>query len=262
MPLADDTGASGRDAFADPARGETWDAVLDGAVQFRQPARGYRVNVDSILLAGFAAEGRPASLAVDLGAGVGLVALLLHHLRAARALALVEREADLAELARANLASAQASGEVFTTDLASEGLPLNLRQAADLVVSNPPFFDARAHRPPQHEQRRSARHGGVAPFLKAAAAALKGPKSRAVLVYPASALTELLAAAARERLVPKRLRFVHPFRERAARLALLELRLARSGGLVIEAPLVEWEQPGVPTADAAQLMRVRAVDPA
>ncbi|HYO97067.1 MAG TPA: methyltransferase [Polyangiaceae bacterium] len=261
MPLADDTGASGRDPFPNQEAGETWDAVLDGAVQFRQPATGYRVNVDSILLAGFAAAGRRASLAVDLGAGVGLVALLLHHLRAARAVALIERQADLAELARANLTSARASGEVFTTDLASGGLPEKLRQAADLVVSNPPFFDARAHRPPQHEPRRLARHGGVAPFLHAAAAALTGPKARAVLVYPASALTELLAAAALERLVPKRLRFVHPFRGRAARLALLELRAARAGGLVIEAPLIEWEKPGIPTPDAAQLTRARAADP-
>jgi tRNA1(Val) A37 N6-methylase TrmN6 len=41
-------------------------------------------------------------------------------------------------------------------------------------------------------------------------------------------------------LVPKRLRFVHARNDEPARLALVELRAARPGGLVIEPPLVEW----------------------
>ncbi|HEY3668042.1 MAG TPA: hypothetical protein VGL19_18695, partial [Polyangiaceae bacterium] len=61
----------------------TSDSLYGGAVSLRQPARGYRVNVDAILLAAFAAQGRRAKLALDLGAGVGSVALGLHHLGAA-----------------------------------------------------------------------------------------------------------------------------------------------------------------------------------
>ncbi len=45
--------------------------------------------------------------------------------------------------------------------------------------------------------------------------------------------------------MPKRLRFVHATGDRPARVALVELRLARPGGLDVEPPLVEWSTPGV-----------------
>jgi tRNA1(Val) A37 N6-methylase TrmN6 len=59
-------------------------------------------------------------------------------------------------------------------------------------------------------------------------------------VYPARALVQLLEAGARHRLVAKRLRLVHTRADSEARLALLELKRARPGGLVVEPPLVEW----------------------
>src|SRR5262245_55763877 len=64
-------------------RGVTQDALFDGALTLFQPARGYRVNIDALLLAAFAARGRRARRAIDLGAGVGAVGLSLLYLRAA-----------------------------------------------------------------------------------------------------------------------------------------------------------------------------------
>lgn len=221
----------------------TRDALLGGAIELVQPSAGYRVNVDSILLAAFAG-GRRAALAVDLGAGVGAVALLAHHRGLARELALVEREPELAELARQNLERAGAGGRVFVRDLDAQGLPPELRGKAGLVLSNPPFFNESEHRPPQSAARRAARVGGIAPFVRATSLALSGDKARAVFVYPARGLDELLTAARGANLVPKRLRFVHAREDQPARLALVELRRAKPGGLVVEPPLVEWERPG------------------
>jgi tRNA1Val (adenine37-N6)-methyltransferase len=56
-------------------------------------------------------------------------------------------------------------------------------------------------------------------------------------------------------LVPKRLRLVHPFVERAARVALVELRKARPGGLVVEPPLVEWDAPGRASPELESITR-------
>ena len=42
----------------------TTDALFGGAVVLRQPRRGYRVNVDALLLAAFAVETRTYRLAV------------------------------------------------------------------------------------------------------------------------------------------------------------------------------------------------------
>jgi tRNA1(Val) A37 N6-methylase TrmN6 len=124
-----------------------------------------------------------------------------------------------------------------------DGLPRELEGAAELVVSNPPFFAEGEHRAPKSTARRNARLGSLEPFVKAAARALSGARARAAFVFPARALVELFAAAGASGLVAKRLRLVHAFRNKPARIALVELRKARPGGLVVEPPLFEWERP-------------------
>ena len=224
-------------------RETTEDALFGGALTLHQPAGGYRVNVDALLLAAFAATGRVARLAVDLGAGTGAVGLALHHVGAARRVVLVEREADLAELCAKNLALSGAPGAVEPVDLDAAELPRSLVQRADLVVTNPPFFPDGRGRPRRDPKSRRARSGGLEPFLRGAARTLAGPSASACVVYPAPALPELLAVAAAHGLVPKRLRLVHSTSERPARVALVELRRAKPGGLVVEPPLVEWSTP-------------------
>lgn len=243
---------------ASPPAAITTDTLYDGAVSLRQPAHGYRVNVDALLLAAFAANGRSAALAVDLGAGVGSVALGLHHLGAAARFALVEREAPLLALADENARAAGMPSESFAQDLAL-GLPESLRQMADLVVSNPPFFDPDSSRQGPHPEKTRARFGELTPFVAAAAAALSGARGRAAFVYPTRELCYFLACAERAKLVPKRLRLVHPDASSPARVALIELRRAKPGGLVILPPLFEWLGKGVRTPE---LVRILAGEPA
>ena len=164
----------------------TCDSLLGGQVRFQQPRAGYRVNVDSVLLAAFAASGRRAVRAVDLGAGVGLVGLLLAHFQLARELWLVEREASLAEVATSNLANAGLSGRVLVADVSDLGRLGEVRQAAELVACNPPFFGNGRHRAPKVAERERARVGDVTPFVVAAAHCLAGNKARAVFAYPAT----------------------------------------------------------------------------
>ncbi len=231
----------------------TIDALFAGALSVRQPKRGYRVNVDALLVAAFAARGRKARLAVDLGAGVGAIGLALAHVGAASRVVLVERDAELAALARSNLAENGSAGEAEAHDLERHGLPRALAQQAELVVSNPPFYPAAAGTP--SARARSARSGELSPFVRAARVALAGPRARAVFCYPAAALAELLSCAHGEKLVPKRLRFVHARADAPARLALVELRLAKPGGLVVEPPLVEWQGGRARSPELARIVR-------
>jgi tRNA1Val (adenine37-N6)-methyltransferase len=217
----------------------TTDTLLEGRVTIKQPRRGYRVNVDSLLLADFATVGRSAALAVDLGAGVGALSLVLLATGGARSVALVEADPDLVAVSRENLARAGARGTVHACELARQRLPAELLQHAELVVCNPPFFPS-ARGTPARESARHARSGELEPFIRAARALLSGPRARAAFCYPAAQLGALLSSAESAKLVPKRLRFVHARMANPARLALVELRLAKPGGLVVLPPLVEW----------------------
>lgn len=229
------------------------DALYSGQVTLFQPARGYRVTVDTLLLADFAARARPeAKSVVDLGAGVGALSLAVAHLAKVSRCALVEREAPLAALAERNLAAARLPGTVHVADLA-RGLPPELVGAASMVVSNPPFFLPRGHRGGETLRGR-ARGGELAPFLRAACRAM-GRRAYAFFVYPAPALTELLVTARGADLVPKRLQLVHAFAESPARVALVELRRAKPGGLAVEPPLVEWLAAGERTPELERVVR-------
>lgn len=242
----------------------TEDALFGGAVALIQPARGYgyRANVDALLLAAFALRPRPARLAVDLGAGVGTVALALDHLGGARSLVLIERQPNLVELARANVTRNGLVGRarVEHLDLA-EGIETKLPdvvRAADLVVANPPYVTlARARTCIPQCSRWEARHGELSPFLRAAADAL-AHRGRACFVYPAHALLDLMALSRRVGLEPKRLRMVHSTADRPARVALVELTRGKPGGLVIEPPLLERVDGGPSPEIVALLQAPRA----
>ncbi|MFP4269243.1 MAG: methyltransferase, partial [Alphaproteobacteria bacterium] len=52
----------------------TTDRLLGGRLVVRQPARGYRIAIDTVLLAA-AVPARPGRRLVELGAGVGGAAL-------------------------------------------------------------------------------------------------------------------------------------------------------------------------------------------
>ena len=59
-----------------PTATEDW--LLDGKVRLRQPAMGYRVAIDPILLAA-AVPAVAGEVVLELGSGTGAAALCLHH---------------------------------------------------------------------------------------------------------------------------------------------------------------------------------------
>jgi tRNA1Val (adenine37-N6)-methyltransferase len=76
----------------------TEDALLGGRVQLLQPARGYRVAIDAVLLAA-AIDAGPGQRILDLGAGVGAVGLCLAARLAGCSVVGIELQVALAELA-------------------------------------------------------------------------------------------------------------------------------------------------------------------
>lgn len=214
----------------------TTDTLLGGTLRLLQPKVGYRVNVDSLLLVAFAGT-RRVERVVDLGAGVGALGLLALSRGLAKQALLVEADPKLVALAGENLRRGGFRGEALELDLARQKLH---GSAAPLVLCNPPYYPAHSHRPAQSPAKALARSGDVTPFLMAASTLVARKTGRALFCYPAPQLPELLVAATKVGLVAKRLRLVHARGDQPARLALVELRAARPGGLVVEPPLIEW----------------------
>jgi len=195
------------------------DAILGGRLRLRQFVSGHRVGADAVLLA--AAAGAPARRLVDVGAGVGAVGLSL-LLRWPEALGdLVESDPGLAGLARENAAlnGLEARARVVAADVLSPHLRREAGLAdgsADLVLTNPPFFEAGSVRASPDARR--ARAHVVAPgegdltglqAWIAAALALLAPGGRFVMIHRADALDAILPAIGK-RLGAMTLRPIHP----------------------------------------------------
>jgi len=161
-----------------------------------QPARGYRVNLDAILLAAFAATARPRRppvpgsppfpLAADLGSATGAVALLLRRAGLVGRCLCVEAEPELAELARANIRANDLADalEPLTADLRGP-LPPDWLARCDLVVANPPYLALAAGRASPDPLRAAARHelrGGLPEFIAAAVRLLR-PDGTLTLIH-------------------------------------------------------------------------------
>ncbi len=119
----------------------TEDALLGGRVRLLQPARGYRIAIDAVLLAA-AVDAAPGDDVLDLGAGVGAVGLCLAARVPFCKVTGIELQPALVALADRNARLNHVKDRVRTLlhDLA-QPLPAELG-TFDHVVTNPPFLPA------------------------------------------------------------------------------------------------------------------------
>lgn len=128
----------------------TDDAFLGGALHILQPRRSYRAGLDAVLLAA-ACPARPSEPVLDAGAGVGTVGLCVARRIAAARVTLVEKEPELAELARRNAVRNGLAEHVtvIEADVRSGGRPFHETQDSRLTpgafahaLANPPYLPA------------------------------------------------------------------------------------------------------------------------
>ncbi len=226
---------------ARPSQEVTPDALLAGRVRYTQPAHGYRVAVEAPLLAHFAALGarRPFAHAVDLGSGPGAIALmLLVQGWAVRATA-VEPAPLHAELAARNARDNGVADRLRVVSTAAAAVSGEGIEPADLVITNPPYFepsDGPVSPTPVRDAARAFVGSTLGDFV-VAGRGLLGRGGRFVVAFPAARATELVELLVAAGLHPKRLRFVHPRPHREAQIAFVEAKPGRRGGLTIEPPL-------------------------
>jgi tRNA1Val (adenine37-N6)-methyltransferase len=236
----------------------TRDGIFDSRITVYQPRRGYRFNVDSVLLGCFAIRGRPGR-ALDLGSGSGVVGLILLELGGAREVIGVEIDPTLAE---ASLRSARDNGledrfRVVQGDLRERSTTGGLDDV-DLVVSNPPYRESGTGREPPDEGRARARHERtctLADVVETAARTLRH-KGRLCVVLPPGRLADLVRLASPHRLHLSRLGAVHPRIDRPASMVLVEARLGASPrGCAVEPPTVLHDERGRYTPAVEDLLR-------
>jgi tRNA1(Val) A37 N6-methylase TrmN6 len=168
----------------------TLDLIYGGRARVRQPARGYRVNLDTILLAAAVDEG---GLLVEAGCGVAAALICVARRWPGARLIGIERDAGIAALARENLVlnALDDRAQIREADALAA---FDEAPPADGVFFNPPF-DPPGEGTAPAESRRAAHvaERPIGDWVKVWSNRLAGG-GLLTLIHRAERLADILAA--------------------------------------------------------------------
>lgn len=212
----------------------------------------FRYGTDSVLLAGFVrASGKER--VIDLGAGTGVIALLVHA-RTGASLTCLELQPEQCELAKRSIKMNGLEMEVVCADM-REYRPARLYDAA---VCNPPYHPADHGRVSQKGSpgyEGAATHELYCNFEEVAASAARMLKygGKFFTCCPVGRLSEAFCALSGSGLEPKRLRLVASVEGKTPYLALIEAKKGAAPGLRLEPQLDLTHRDGSYTEEADRI---------
>lgn len=228
---------------------ETLDSIRD--IKIIQAKDGYRFSIDALLLENFISAKR-LQRGVELGAGSGIISILLATRLKGPKIVAVEVQKLLAGRAQRNVALNSLDGriEIIANDMRAlkKMFPAN---TFDFVFSNPPFRKTKTGRLSKYEERAVARHEieiTLQDLIKTASYLLKH-SGRFYLIYHPFRLAELIEILRKSRLEPKRMRFVHSKAGDEAKMVLIEAVKGSGTWLKIDPPLYLYDHGSEYTAE-------------
>ena len=239
----------------------TLDSIRD--IQLYQSKQGYRFSVDSLLLYSFINLKKLNAIA-DLGAGTGIVGMLLAKKYTTAQVALFEIQNRLAKLAEKYIIHncLEDRVRVITCDIRTLPSVNSTLNKFDLAVSNPPFRRLKSGRLNLEEERAVARHEIKLRLkdLVETASCLLRVKGRFSVIYHPWRLSELMETLRRADLEPKRVRFVHSHVSSDAKMVLMEAVKNGKAGLKVERPLYLYEENGRYTKELQNMYAIETRD--
>lgn len=245
----------------------TEDEFHRGAFRVLQPsARGHRSGSDALLIAAGLPAGAGGLLA-DLGSGAGVAALAALSSNPGLEAVMVERNPEMAALARATLhlpanASFRPRTEILEADVTLTGMARAGTGLADnrfdFAIMNPPYNHSGQRKSPDPVRAEAHAMGaeGLEPWMRTAAAILR-PGGMLVLIYRTERLGEVIACSQGRfgglAVVPLHPRLLEP----AGRI-LVRMTKGSRAPLSIRPGIVMHDASGAPTELAARLINGEA----
>ncbi len=234
----------------------TLDSIKD--IRLFQPKRGYRFSVDALLLEDFISA-KQLNTGIELGAGSGIISILLATRLKTTKIIAVEIQKSLVQCAKRNVELNKLGDrvEILNQDIKNlkKHFPPN---KFDFVFSNPPFRKVKSGRLSIDEECAAARHEikiTLNDIITTASYLLKNT-GRFYLIYHPFRLIELIGLLHKARLEPKGMRFVHSRRVESptrtgeeAKMVLIEAVKGSGAWLKIEPPFYIYEKNSDYTAE-------------
>lgn len=245
----------------------TLDTIRD--IKICQHKDGYRFSVDSLLLFSFINLQRAGEI-IDMGAGAGIIGILLAKKYPKSRVMLIELQESLVKLAGGNIALNGLSERVYivradvrdflnvTKEAKEREFFKDFHARYDLAVSNPPFRKLKTGLLNCGDEKAIARHEimlSLKDLIKASAYLLKH-HGRLCIIHLPERLYEIMAFMRENNIEPRRLRFVHSNSHSEAKMVLIEAVKGGKPDLTIEKPFFIYNDDGSYTTEMDAIYEV------
>ncbi len=204
-----------------------------------QPESGYCYNSDSLFLYDFISSFNPHAKVLDVGAGCGIVGLLVARDNPKVELEAVEKQDTFIEYATHNARVNKIGYKLHKADF----LELDIQEKYNYIISNPPFYPNGAKKS-DNEMLFNARYNVNLPmndFFKKVSQLLK-PHAHFIFCYDASQFALICVELDKVKLKVVDVQFVHSKIDRGASLVMIHARNGSKSLMKVWEPLICFDE--------------------
>lgn len=203
-----------------------------------QPESGYCYNSDSVFLYDFISFFEPRGKVLDVGAGCGIVGLLVARDNPKVELEAVEKQDAFVEYATTNARVNKIEYKIHKKDF----LELDEENKYDYIISNPPFYHDGVTKS-ENEMLFNARYNINLPlksFFKKVSRILK-PRSHFIFCYDASQFGTICSELDKVKMRVVDVQFIHPKKDRVASLVMVHARNGSKSLMKVWPPFISFD---------------------
>lgn len=226
------------------------DLGCDG-LQVIQSSEEYRFTTDAVLLANFCRD-MTGKFCVELGAGCGVISLLLAKKKHPKQIVAVEIQPQLADMATRSVAFNNLQSVICVVNGNLKDAHKQFGSRADVVVCNPPYRKVGSGEQQLAQNIALCRHEIEATLANVVEAASKLLNNRGsfYLVHQSSRICEIVSLCSQNKLAVKEILPVCPRPNRQPNLVLVRAVKGGESDCVLRAPLFVCNEEGEYSAEA------------
>ncbi|MBR2703865.1 MAG: tRNA1(Val) (adenine(37)-N6)-methyltransferase [Clostridia bacterium] len=208
---------------------------------------GFCYGIDSVLLSDFAKGLKNNSNVIDLGTGTGILGFLLIAKTKVNKITGVEIQQEIADMANRSIIMNKLEDKFEIINCNIKELESKLKiDSYDVVITNPPYKKMNSGKINENETKLISRHevkASLEDFIKTSFKMLKD-KGTIYMVHRAERLVDIMYEMRKNKMEPKRMRFVYSNQSSESKLVMIEAVKNGKSSIKIEEPLYVYNEDG------------------
>ncbi len=212
-----------------------------------QKNNGFCFGIDAVLLSDFAKDIRNNSKVLDLGAGTGILSILLTGKTNLSKIYGIEVQKDIADMAvrSVKLNNLNNKIQIVNTDIKNLENTFEIG-SFDSIVTNPPYKNENTGKVNDNKYKYISRHettANLSDFIKVSFKMLKD-KGSLYMVHRPERLVDIIFELRNNKLEPKNIKFVYSNKNKEPKLVLIKAIKNANKFLKLEKPLFVYDENG------------------